>query len=385
MPRLRPLALLALALLAACSGDGPLPDPDPPGSIDLDFDLTSAEVETVADAAFRTLRHDGSAAPGVTVHFTVVSGGAVLLADSAVSNAAGNGVVQVRLPAQPGASVIRATAADFTERTGTLTAVAGPPFTLEPASLRLVTGCNGLVDASLAGVPPPAVAYSVSDPAVVELIPFPGSGGAINRRLVRPLQPGTAQIVAYRAARADTVPLVVVSGADAVPGLISFGIDSVEMLVGVRDSYGATIYEQGGCGMGGTLTFASSAPDVASVDAEGVVTPLRAGTARIEASFGPVSDSYTVYVHEASALPADSTIRVGERLRYRLLVTGPSGEVHEPSEVFVSTDAYPGTILQVDGQNPGWVQGVSAGEARVWVSWPGHPAVWARVRLRVVP
>ncbi len=380
--RLLSLPALALLGLAAC-GEDPVPGPADTGSLELNFDGTSTMVGTWTALALYARGPDAQPVPGVTVRFTVLSGGVVLAADSAVTDLDGFAVVGATMPGEPGPSVVLVTAEGFAPRTGTVHAVPGPPITFGAASLRLVLGCSRSINASLPGHPGfPRATYSISDSSVVRLDEMPGPGSTINRRWVVPLRPGTAEVVVSYAARADTLPVQVVAEADAVPVRLDFYTDSVFLQVGGSESVYTQLSEQGGCGLAHTPAYTSLDPDVVSIYPQGEIVSHRQGRGRVVATYGPFADTVPVSAMLARAFPADTTIRVGERFRYRLELSDTPGVWRETQDVDIGTRT---DRIIVRPTQPGWVEGAAPGTDSVMVYWDRQWTIVARVKLTIVP
>ena len=127
----------------------------------------------------------------------------------------------------------------------------------------------------------------------------------------------------------------------------------------VRDQNGQVI-------AGATVTWASSSPEVAAVDAAGLVTAASNGAATITASAGTASGSAAVTVaQEASALvvsPAADKVPVGDTVRLEAEVRDANGHTvaGDASVTWSSSDP---SVATVDGS--GLVSGVALGTATI--------------------
>lgn len=98
----------------------------------------------------------------------------------------------------------------------------------------------------------------------------------------------------------------------ASPNQIEVG-ETVQLTVVVRNSAGGTL-------TGRTVTFESSAPEVASVDPEGLVTGVSVGTAVITATSEGVEGTVTIAVSAVpvalvTVTPEDPDLQVGETVQ----------------------------------------------------------------------
>ncbi len=133
---------------------------------------------------------------------------------------------------------------------------------------------------------------------------------------------------------------------------------TVQLTVEVRDQNGNAL-------AGATVTWASSAPAVATVSSAGLVTAAGNGTATITATAGPASGTATVTVaQEVSAVavsPAADTLVAGDTLRLSAVAADANG--HPVAEAGLSWASSDTLVAAVD--DAGLVTGVGAGEAEV--------------------
>lgn len=116
-----------------------------------------------------------------------------------------------------------------------------------------------------------------------------GSGTAIARGV------GSARVIVATSKRADTIPVTVRSAGTVTRVQVSLNPTAIN--VGETSSVVATALDASGQPVTGvTFTYASSAPAVAAVSANGTVSGLSAGSATISASVGSVTGSAGITV-----------------------------------------------------------------------------------------
>ena len=152
--------------------------------------------------------------------------------------------------------------------------------------------------------------------------------------------------------------------------------------LGAMEQLTADVRDQNGNAMAGaTVTWASSAPAVATVSATGLVTAAGNGTATITATAGSVSGTATVTVaQEVSAVavtPAADTMVVGDTLRLAVEAADANGHPVAGAEfAWSSSDTL---VAAVD--DAGLVTGIGAGEAELTATTAG---ITGRAALTVV-
>ena len=152
--------------------------------------------------------------------------------------------------------------------------------------------------------------------------------------------------------------------------------------LGATGQFSAEVRDQNGQAMAGaTVTWASSAAAVATVNASGLVTAVANGTASITATAGSASGSATVTVaQEVSAVavtPDTATVLEGDTLRLAATATDANGQVVTGVEfAWASGDT---AVAVVDAS--GLVTGVGAGQAQVTATAAG---LTGRATLTVV-
>ena len=156
--------------------------------------------------------------------------------------------------------------------------------------------------------------------------------------------------------------------------------------LGATVQLSAEVRDQNGQVMAGTtVTWASSAPAVATVGASGLVTAVANGTATITATAGPASGSATVTVaQEVSAVtvtPDTATVLEGDTLRLAATATDANGQVVAGVDfTWASGDT---AVAVVD--STGLVTGVGAGEVQVMATAAGVTGLATLTVLARVP
>ena len=130
----------------------------------------------------------------------------------------------------------------------------------------------------------------------------------------------------------------------------------------------AVVLDRQGTAMAGAgVTWASSAPSVATVGETGLVTAVGNGSAVVTATFGWISGSATVTVAQAPAsvavTPPASTVEAGATVRLAAQAFDANGHPAPASFVWRSADT---TLARVDAY--GLVTGVGHGTASITAS-----------------
>jgi hypothetical protein len=102
----------------------------------------------------------------------------------------------------------------------------------------------------------------------------------------------------------------------------------------------------------------------------------------IVATQGALADSIRVTALIARAFPADTTIRVGERFKYRFEISDSPGVWRESGSFFVHSWT---EHVSRSATETGWVQGVSPGTGGLSVIFDPNWAIEAPVTVTVVP
>ena len=149
---------------------------------------------------------------------------------------------------------------------------------------------------------------------------------------------------------------------------------TVQLSAEVRDQNGQVM-------AGAAVTWSSSDPSVATVDAQGLVTAAGNGTATITATAGSASGSATVSVAQrvssVTVSPAADTVVAGDTLHLSAEAVDSNGhEIAEAEFEWASSDTLVATV-----DDSGLVTGVAAGQAEITATSSG---VTGRAELTVV-
>jgi alpha-amylase len=255
-------------------------------------------------------------------------------------------------------------------------------LTFVPDSLVLAApGCSGQLLAGIqrhTGEELTALnpAYSVTDSTLVSLFRINTAGtyrGHI--RGVQAIRVGTARVIATYEGAADTAQVRVVS--DAVRQFYIGGRreagSALERRAGApQDTFRLTARaEYAPCSPasdigtevpGVSAAFRSLDESVATVDAGGLVTARSLGTARIVGAWRDFADTVVVDVKSYRITPVDTTVFVGDTVRYRAFVKDASGTETEAigGGIGIGSDVasfvfLPGNVPVVVARRPGVV------------------------------
>ncbi|HEX2189572.1 MAG TPA: Ig-like domain-containing protein [Longimicrobiaceae bacterium] len=278
-----------------------------------------------------------------------------------------------------GVSYVTATASG---KSGTATVTVAPApvvvapvasVSVAPASTSVVVGGAALLDvvvkdaagSVLTGRP---VAWSTSNAAVATVS---GSG------VVTGVAMGNATITATVEGKTGKASVSVSADPAGVASriVVAPGADTLSAL-GATAQLGATVYSQAGSAMSGAaVTWSSLDAGVATVDAVGKVTAKAAGTARIVAASGGLSDTATVLVRQVvaavSVSPSAPSVQTGQTQQLAATAKDANGHVVAgASFTWTSSNTAAATV-----DASGMVKGVAAGVSYVTASAGGKSAV----------
>lgn len=341
-----PLALLGIA--AACDG---FLDPGESDLVLTGQARHSAFVGSEVPFWVEVQGKDSKGVEGVTVHFAIVSGVGGLRATRAVSDSYGVVKTAVKLGPEPGElTIVEARLKDGRQSLRiTFTTVSPHRVQLDADSLVLTPGCSRIVTARFPNESRPSIEWAITDSSVAELkLVSPVGTPAYTSRVVVPRRAGTALITASYNETSGTVPLRVIPGEERVPSRVRFNVDTTTIASGTSFGFGISVAleDQGGCPLSGfDLALSSLRPQVATISADpspqgnGKLFPTihghAAGTAPLVASALTLADTFMVRVLDVKAVPADTTVRVGEKVKYRLFTADASGIWEEVRHVGV--------------------------------------------------
>lgn len=133
---------------------------------------------------------------------------------------------------------------------------------------------------------------------------------------------GSAVITALSEGQTATVSVTVTAAPQPIVGSVTVTLNAASITVGQKTQATASVFDQGGAPMTGqTITYASSAPTVASVSATGQITALAAGSTTITATAGGVSGAALL---SATPAPTGAVASVTVALSKPGLVAGGS-------------------------------------------------------------
>ena len=235
--------------------------------------------------------------------------------------------------------------------------------TVAPSAPSIVAGTTQQLtataaDASGAPLAGRTVSWTSRDPSIAVV----SSGGQVTG-----IAPGTTSIVAtiegQTAMATVTVRPVPVAAVTITPSSSSIGVGGTVQL-------GALVTDAAGNALAGrAVSFASSAPTIASVGANGLVTGVAAGTATIQATSEGVTGSATVRVNapapaavaSVQVAPASATLTVGDTRAFTATAKAGDGSTITGRTVTWSS----GGPSVVTVSSTGVVTAVGAGTAQV--------------------
>ena len=357
LPRERPFVVFALLALLSC-GESPVtpprPPPPPPTPRPTTVEVTPASSELSAIGASVRLSAEvrdqrGQPMTGITVTWTTNADAIATVDAAGLVTAVRNGSAAISATAESASG--RATVT-VTQRVGTVTV--SPPGTtvVQGDTVRLRAAAH---DANGHPVDPTEFSWTSSDSAVATV----DSLG-----LVTGLRRGDAEISATADGVTGTAALHVER---AAPERVEVAPDSVHLTArGDTARLTAEVRDQLGRIMSGvTVSWNSSAPGVAEVDAAGLVTAVRNGSAAITATAEAASGTATVTVSQrvgtVTVSPAEARVVEGDTVRLRATAHDANGHPVDATE-FSWTSNF-SAVATVDSL--GLVTGLRHGDAEI--------------------
>ena len=355
---------------------------------------------------FRVRDRQGKLLAGARVEFRLTRGSGTFAPDTALTDSLGIASTVLTLGPQPGEVVGEARAVGTERKAEFRLSAWRPRVVLRPDSMRVVMGLC---------VPDPdfvayvyldsehgysvelrkmlTVAYAVEDSTLLELLPSTANIGTSGlyryaTRLVKGRKPGTTRVIARYAGAADTAVVSVVPLSEATPGRVEAGEAVRRVVVGRQILVRAFVYERGGCPLlREQVTYTSTDPRIAQVDTLGRVALREPGEARIVAAAGGLADTVSLVVRRARVVPADTTIRVGESVTFRLFTADATGVWTEvPSSVHSFGSDVARKCTGAGCPSGERVTGIAPGTARISVSEASvYSEISVEATLRVVP
>jgi uncharacterized protein YjdB len=271
--------------------------------------------------------------------------------------------------ASPGMTTISATMGSVSQNVkltvtnATVAAIAVAPSTrtIEPLTREPFTAVGIYSDATTQVVTP-YVTWGSSNTGVATISNTSPIGVA------SALAGGTTNISATSGVVSGTVPLLVSSSTltsvTLTPGTSTMAIGSTSNFRALAH------YSDGGSVTVGTdVAWQSSDPTVASINAQGSITGLKAGTTTITATLGGQSATATMTVEPVTSIaitPATLTVAAGTFLRFTATGTLQDGTTQDltPSVTWTSSSAAVGIMSNVPGSFGGAI-GVTPGTATI--------------------
>ncbi len=274
---------LALLLPAACQKSPSAPPVQEPSTITLStyrLVFTALSEEIRIDAT--VLDQDSKVIPDATVNWRSANRDVATVTDRGVVTATGSGTTQ-----------IIATSGYATATATVMVEQSADSIEIMPASLRLTrVGETGqftalVYDSGKKIIPDAVVGWTSSHPAIASV----DANG-----LVTAVSGGTAQVTASSGGESTSRPVHVEIA--RVPSRIELNISEATLnSLGQSLQLDARVYDADGAAIpGAQVTWTSSHPAIASVDADGLVIALLPGSTRVTASSGAASAHATIHV-----------------------------------------------------------------------------------------
>lgn len=346
------LALIALALVAACGGDDTT---HPPVATTVTISPPSVELSSFGEMVQLTatvLDQSGQPIAGAPVSWTVD--------DNSVATVGAGGLLTA---VQNGSAAVTATSGNATGTAGVAVVQRPARIDISPPSAELSSLGEMLqltaqpLDANGNDVPDATITWSSADEAVATvdaygLVTAAGNGSAV----ITAAAGGVSGIAAI------TVSQVIVDldVAPAATTLFSLG-DTVRLVAAGVDANGHP-------GPNLMVTWMSENDAVAAVDATGLVTAVRTGSTDVFATFAELRDSAGVTVSqlasEVRVTPAADTLGVvGDTVRLSAVALDRNGNEVEDTD-YIWSAPHP-AVVTVDSSGLVTARGPGTGEIHV--------------------
>ncbi|HEX2091852.1 MAG TPA: Ig-like domain-containing protein [Longimicrobiaceae bacterium] len=286
-----------------------------------------------APIRFQVLDRFRKGVPGVSVRFELKEG--ALSATSAVTDSLGAVETRITRVPPPGSHMVLA----FVEglgKVGVAILLVDPPLRPVLSSDSVVVSAPGCVGGVIARLFAPdgqevffrKPTFTVLDTTVAQVKHPEGARGQYVYQFVEveARRAGTTRLIASYHGLADTIPVRVAS--DQVKTFwVEHNRERAELALDDSHRFlpaaaftacGITVFVKG-------TSFRSSDERVATVAPDGTVTARGRGTTQIVGTWRDASATLTLDVREYRMVPADTTVAVGDTVRYRLLATDASG------------------------------------------------------------
>ena len=283
---------LTLFLQPACLTNPSGPPTQEPTTITLStYRIVFTAVDDYERVDATVLDQDSRVISDATVHWRSADGSIARVSDRGVVTASGNGTTQITVSSGYATATVTVSveqAADSVE--------------IMPPSITLVqVGATGqftavVYDANDRIIPGAVVVWSSSNP---ELVTVDANG------LVTAVSPGDALITASSSGVSTSRPVYVEVAPE--PSRIVLNISEATLAaVGQSLQLDAQVYDSDGAAIpGAAVMWSSSRPEVATVDAAGLVIAVSNGTTRVTASSGDASANALIHVVIEGTEPPD--------------------------------------------------------------------------------
>ncbi len=284
------LALLILALLSSCLTNPSGPPAQEPTTITLStYRIVFTAVNDHVRIDATVLDQDSRVIADATLHWRSADISVARVSDRGVVTAAGAGTTQITVSS----GYATATATVSVEQ-------AADSIEITPSSIRLVrVGETGqftavVYDANDRIIPGAAVGWSSSNPEIATV----DANGQVTA-----VSPGSALITASSGGVSTSRPVHVEVAPE--PARIVLNISEATLsAVGQSLQLDAQVYDDNNAAIpGAAITWSSNRPDVATVDAGGLVIAVSNGTTRVTASSGDASAQALIHVVIEGAEP----------------------------------------------------------------------------------
>ena len=182
-----------------------------------------------------------------------------------------------------------------------------------------------------------SVAFTSTVPGVVSLATNTGRTGTTRgmATVVRSEQAGVTRVIATYEGAADTAVVTVHPDTPTSIAVSNNGL----LGVGTTKELKATVRAACKVIASAPVTYRSENPDIASVDPSGVVTGRSAGETTLFAESSGLVATVSLRVLKVSIIPADTTVVVGDTVRYQISATDGSGNQVTPTVLGLRSDA----------------------------------------------
>jgi uncharacterized protein YjdB len=308
----------------------------------------------------------GNALPGRTVTWTSSNAAVATVSASGLVTGVASGTTNVTAQADNKSTVVPVTVSTPSTSAGSTAPVTSVAVTLNAPSVVAgqSTQANAVLkDASNNVLTGRTIAWSSSD---INVATVNATG------LVTAIKAGSATITAVAEGRTGTAGLTITAAATSPASVasISLVLSAGTAVIGSTAQATATLKDSAGNVLTGrTVTWVSSDASVAGVDANGLVTALKAGSVTITASSGGstgtimfTASAATAPVHMISLTSNASTIKIGELTQVSGVVKDQNGNPIPGITIFWSSS--PTSVATISSS--GMATGRNVGTATIY-------------------